>query len=142
MCKLINIRFLNTNRTDHNVKKEKPTSVEEYIEQLPEISQSKIKELRSILKSVAPEAKEGLKWGKPVFESVTILFAYSAHKFHLTFIPTGPSLKPFEKELSDYSTNKDSVQFQFNKPLPENLIRKIAEYRKKDAEQNGAKWKY
>ena len=124
------------------MSKKKPTTVEEYIEQLPEIAQAKINELRSILKSIAPEAKEGLKWGKPVFESVTILFAYSAHKAHLSFIPTGPSLKPFEKELSEYYTRQDSVQFSYDKPLPDQLIRRIAEYRKEDAEQRGAKWKY
>lgn len=124
------------------MQKKKPTSVEEYIEELPEIAQSRIKELRAILKSVAPKAKEGLKWGKPAFESVTILFAYSAHKSHLSFTPTGPAMKPFEKELSEYTTKQDSVQFQYDKPLPEDLIRKIAEYRKEDAEEKGAKWKY
>lgn len=123
-----------------NIKK--PTSVDEYIKQLPEIAQLKTNEIRSVLKSVAPKAKEGLKWGKPVFESETILFAYSAHKAHLSFIPTGPALKPFEVELSEFSTKKDSVQFPYHKPLPVQLIRKIAEYRKEDVEKNGAKWKY
>lgn len=124
------------------MNKKKPTSVEEYINALPEEAQTKIKEIRSILKSVAPKANEGLKWGKPVFESETILFAYSAHKAHLSFIPTGPALKPFEKELAEFSTKKDSIQFPYDKPLPENLIRKIAEYRKEDVEQRDAKWKY
>lgn len=121
---------------------EKPTTVEEYIEQLPEIAQQKIIELRTILKSVVPEARESLKWGKPVFESETILFAYSAHKAHLSFVPTGPSLKPFEKELSEFSTQKDSVQFPYKVMLPEQLIRKIAQFRKDDVELRAAKWKY
>ena len=124
------------------MEKMKPENVEDYIEQLPQIAQAKIKELRTILKSLAPEAKEGLKWGKPVFESETILFAYSAHKSHLSFIPTGPALKPFEKELTGFVTKKDSVQFLFENQLPENLIRKIAEYRKKEVEERGAKWYY
>ena len=124
------------------MEKKKPTSVEEYIERLPEIAQLKIKELRSILKSVAPEAKEELKWGKPVFESESILFAYSAHKSHLSFIPTGPALKPFEKELTEFARKKDSIQFLFDNPIPEMLIRKIAEYRKKEVEEKGAKWYY
>lgn len=124
------------------MKKKKPANVEEYIEQLPGGAQIKLRELRSILKSVAPKAKEGLKWGKPVFESETILFAYSAHKAHLSFIPTGPAMKPFEKELAEYTTKKDSVQFPYNKPLPGELIRKIAEYRKEDVEKRDAKWKY
>lgn len=121
---------------------EKPTTVEEYIEQLPEIAQQKIIELRTILKSVVPGARESLKWGKPVFESETILFAYSAHKAHLSFVPTGPSLKPFEKELSEFSTQKDSVQFPYKVSLPEQLIRKIAQFRKDDVELRAAKWKY
>lgn len=124
------------------MKNSKPSSVEEYIEQLPEIARSKIHELRSILKSIVPEAKEGLKWGKPVFESATILFAYSAHQSHLSFIPTGPALKPFEKELAGFTTKKDSVQFVYGHPLPENLIRKIAEYRKNEVEEKRAKWYY
>ena len=78
---------------------------------MPEIAQAKLKEMRSILKSVAPDANEGLKWGKPVFESVTILFAYSAHKSHLSFIPTGPAIKPFKKELTGYTVKQDSILF-------------------------------
>lgn len=124
------------------MNKKKPETVEEYIEQLPELARAKFGELRSILKSVAPEAKEGLKWGKPVFESDAILFAYSAHNAHLSFFPTGPALKPFEKELSAFSTKKDSVQFFYKDPLPEQIIRKIAEYRKEDVEEREAKWFY
>ena len=124
------------------MKKNKPETVEAYIEQLPEMAQLKIKELRDILKTVAPAAKEGLKWGKPVFETETILFAYAAHKSHLSFIPTGPALKPFEKDLAAFTTKKDSVQFNYDHPLPEELIRTIAEYRKKDVEERGAKWYY
>lgn len=122
--------------------KEKPTTVEKYFQSLSEPEKTKLQELRTILKSVAPDAKEGIKWGKPVFESNYILYAYSAHKAHLSFIPTGPALKPFEDELSKYTTKKDSVQFTYDQPLPKELIRKIAEYRKKDAEERGAKWYY
>ena len=120
----------------------KPTTVEEYIEQLPEKAQVKIKELRTILRKVAPEATEILKWGKPAFEMKTILFAYSAHTSHLTFVPTGPAMKPFEKELSHYSVNKDSIRFQYTEPLPKVLIEKIAKYRVEDAQERDAKWKY
>ena len=122
--------------------KKKPLHVEEYIEQLPEIPQMRIKELRRILKGVVPDATEAIKWGKPVFESGTILFAYAAHKSHLSFIPTGPALKPFEKELGEFDIKKDSVSFKYDKPLPEDLIRRIAEYRKKEVEERGAKWYY
>lgn len=120
----------------------KPESVDEYINALPETAQMKMKALRAILQRVAPDAREILKWGKPAFEMDTILFAYAAHTSHLTFVPTGPALKPFEKELSDYKVNKDSIQFEYAKPLPEELIEKIAAYRLEDVQQRNAKWKY
>ncbi|MCP9770601.1 DUF1801 domain-containing protein [Lacihabitans sp. LS3-19] len=120
----------------------KPKTVDEYFINAPEEAKGKLEELRSLLKNVVPDASEVLKWGKPVFESKTILFAYSAHKSHLSFIPTGPALEPFLNELNDYVVNKDSVQFRYDKPLPINLIKKIAEFRKWDVEDRGAKWKY
>ncbi len=70
----------------------KPANVEEYMEAAPAIAQEKLRELRTILQSVAPHANEILKWGKPAFESSVILFAYSAHASHLSFTPTGPAL--------------------------------------------------
>ncbi len=41
-------------------------------------------------------------------------------------MPTQPALKPFKKELADYKTGKDTIQFPYNKALPQALIRKIA----------------
>lgn len=120
----------------------KPTNVDQYINEGPAEAREKLIEMRAILKEVAPEARELLKWGQPVFESKTILFAYSAHKSHLSFVPTGPALKPFEEELSAYVVKKDSVQFPYKDPLPKELIRKIAKYRLRDVEINNAKWKY
>lgn len=120
----------------------KPTTVEEYISQAPEAGKAHLVQLRSILKELAPDAKEGLKWGNPSFESVGILFTYSAHKAHLTFTPTGPALAPFQKELTGYELRKDSVIFKYDKPLPIELIRKISQHRKAEAEEKGAKWKY
>lgn len=120
----------------------KPTTVDEYIAAFPNEVQEKIQEIRAILKEVAPDATESLKWGQPVFSEKRNLFAYAAFKDHLNFVPTGPSLKPFKKELEAYKTGKDSVQFEYAKPLPKKLIRKIAEYRVKDVRENDAKWMY
>lgn len=120
----------------------KPESVAEYISRLPAHCQGKILELREILNRIAPEAKEKIKWGKPVLESRVILFAYSAHQFHLSFFPTGPALRPFLSELSDYKLGKDSIQFPYHRDLPVKLIEKIAAFRKMDVEKNSAKWKY
>lgn len=120
----------------------KPETIDEYINSAPEFAQEKLKEIRSLLKTVAPDATEELKWGQPVFIEKRILFSYAAFKKHLRFMPTGPSLVPFKDELSKYKTGKDTIQFDYDKPLPADLIKKIATYRYKDVIENDAKWMY
>jgi uncharacterized protein YdhG (YjbR/CyaY superfamily) len=120
----------------------KPSNVDEYIDAAPVFAQEKLREIRSILRKVAPNATEDLKWGYPVFVEKRILFSYSAYKKHINFMPTGPAMKPFEEELSEFTTGKDTIQFPYVTPLPTALIKKIAEYRIKDVRENDAKWMY
>src|SRR5687768_6308150 len=110
----------------------KPKTVDEYIKVAPVEAQDKLLELRSILRKVAPKATEAMKWGSPVFEEQRILFAYTAFKSHLNFMPTRRTLDHFRKELKEYATGKDTIQFPYDKPLPKAMIRKIATHRAKD----------
>ena len=120
----------------------RPTTVAEYINAAPRGARKKLREIRAILKKVAPNAKESLKWGSPVFEEGRILFSYTAFRSHLNFMPTRPSLKPFEKELKGYVTGKDTIQFPYDKPLPKALIRRIASFRVKQVREKDARWMY
>jgi uncharacterized protein YdhG (YjbR/CyaY superfamily) len=120
----------------------KPATVDEYIAAAPEQARPMLREIRALLKRVAPNAMETLKWGQPVFEERRILFSYSAYKSHLNFMPTGPALEPFKKELAAYNMGKDTIQFPYDKPLPKALIRKIAAYRAKQVKENDARWMY
>ena len=120
----------------------KPTTVTEYINEAPKEAKEKLRELRAILKKVAPKAKESLKWGAPVLEEKRILFSFKAFKSHINFMPTKDSLKPFTEELANYKTGKDTIQFPYDKPLPKALIRKIALHRAKEVRENDAKWMY
>ena len=122
--------------------KTKPTTVDEYVKAAPKEAQEKLREIRAILKQVAPTARETLKWGSPVFEEGRILFSYSAHTSHLNFSPTGPAMGPFKKELVKFKTGKDTIQFPYDKPLPKGLIRKIAAFRAKQVQENDARWMY
>ena len=81
-----------------------------------------------------------MKWGSPVFEEKRILFAYSAFKSHLNFMPTRSALEPFEKELAGYTTGTDTIQFPYDRPLPKELIHSIAAFRAKEVRENDARW--
>lgn len=117
----------------------KPTTIQEYIDTAPAEGRERLQEIYAVLKKVAPEAKEAIKWGTPILEEKRILFAFSAHRSHLNFMPTRSSLEPFKEELTAYTTGKDTIQFPYDKPLPKALIRKIAIHRAKDVRENDAR---
>jgi len=106
-----------------------PATIAEYIQAAPREGQPHLLRLYAILKSVAPEAKEAIKWGTPFFVEPRFLFAFSAHKAHLNFAPSAEGLEPFREELEEYKTTKGMLQIAYDKSLPEDLIRKIAEHR-------------
>lgn len=120
----------------------KPTTIAAYIEAAPAAAQEKLRELYALLKEAAPDAKEAIKWGSPVLEGKRILFAFSAHKTHLNFMPTGQTLTQFRDELQEYKTGQDTIQFPYDRPLPAALIRKLAAHRVRDVAENDAKWMY
>ena len=106
----------------------RPTTIAAYIRAAPREGHPHLRRLYAILKSVAPEAEEAIKWGTPFFVEPRFLFAFSAYKAHCNFAPTAAALKRFRKELEKHQTTKNYLQIPYDKPLPENLIRKIAEF--------------
>jgi uncharacterized protein YdhG (YjbR/CyaY superfamily) len=113
----------------------RPTTIAEYIRAAPREGQPHLRRLYAILKSVAPEAEEAIKWGTPFFVEPRFLFAFSAHKAHCNFAPTAAALKAFRKQLEEHKTTKGSLQIFYDEPLPEDLIRKIADYSLREVRQ-------
>ncbi len=113
----------------------RPTTISEYIRAAPREGQAHLRRLYAILKSVAPEAEEAIKWGTPFFVEPRFLFAFSAQKAHLNFAPTAAGLEPFREELAKHKTTKNFLQIPYDEPLPEDLVRKIAERRLREVRE-------
>ena len=111
------------------MKAEKPTTIGEYIDAAPVAEQPHLRRLHALLRSVAPDAGEKMKWNTPFYVEPRFLFAFSAHKSHLNFTPNTDGLAAFSKELESHKTTQGSLQVRYQDDLPEDLIRKIAEYR-------------
>ena len=112
--------------------RQRPATIAEYIHAAPEAGQPLLLQLYAILKNVAPDAQEAIKWGTPFFVEPRFLFAFSAHKAHLSFAPMAVGLDPFRKELERHRTTRNFLQVPYSQPLPEELIRRIAERRLSD----------
>lgn len=107
---------------------QRPTTIAEYIVAAPAAGQPHLRAIYAILKSVAPQAQEAIKWGNPFFVEPRFLFAFSAHKAHLSFAPSAAAMEAFRKELAPHKTTRHMLKIRYDQPLPEALVRKIAEY--------------
>lgn len=121
---------------------DKPKTIAEYIEAAPEQSRDHLRALHALLKEVAPDAVEAIKWGSPVYEEKRILFSFSAFKAHATFMPTRSTIAPFAEEIAKagFSAGADTVQLPYDTPLPIELLRQLAEHRAADVRDNDARW--
>jgi hypothetical protein len=60
-------------------------TVSEFVEKLGDWRGEVVTELRSLIKSAAPEATESIKWGQPVYEAAGPFAYINAFKRHVNF---------------------------------------------------------
>jgi uncharacterized protein YdhG (YjbR/CyaY superfamily) len=122
------------------VASKRPATVAEYIAAAPLEGQPHLRRLRAILRSVAPNADEVIKWGAPFYVNPRFLFSFSAFRHHCVLAPTPAALAAFSKELAKHQTTKNYLKIPYDEPLPENLIRKIAKYRIRNMGEGKGFW--
>ena len=113
--------------------KNKTETFDEYIKNFPADVQEILEKIHGIIKKAAPEAEESISYGMPAFKmNGKPLVYFAAWKNHIGFYATPAGNEAFKKELAPYEGAKGSVKFPFDKPMPYDLIKKIAEYRVKE----------
>lgn len=111
-------------------------NVNQYIQTFPDNVQQVLGKVRQIILKVAPEAAESISYGMPAYKTYgKPLVYFAAFKNHLGLYATPSGHAEFAKELSPYKQGKGSVQFQFDEPIPYDLIEKIVAFRAKENEQ-------
>ena len=108
--------------------KKRPATVDEYIEAAAPEARPHLRQMYRILKSVAPEGTEAIKWGVPLFWEGRVLFGFAAYKAHLSFGPGAAAIERFAEELAPYKTGKGTMQIPYDQPIPEDLVRRIAAF--------------
>jgi uncharacterized protein YdhG (YjbR/CyaY superfamily) len=104
-------------------------TIDEYIAQFPEDVQKKLKELRKVIKTAAPEAEERISYQMPTFRLNGNLVHFAAFKNHIGFYPAPSGINAFETEISAYQSSKGTLRFALDKPLPLELVSKIVKFR-------------
>lgn len=116
----------------------KPKTVDAYIASAPKEMQAKLKELRRLIKSVAPKAPEKISYNMPYY-GYKGHFAYFAWaKKHIGLYVMPPIVANHKKDLKGYETATATVRFPLDKKLPVALIKKLL---KAGVKQNNEKAK-
>lgn len=111
-------------------------TIDEYIELQPTNIQFILKKIRQTIRKSAPNAQESISYQMPAFKLNGPLVYFGAFKNHVGFFPTSGAIPAFKEELSKYKTSKGTIQFQYDEPIPYDLIAKIVKFR---VEENLAK---
>lgn len=103
-----------------------PNPVDDYIAAQPAQAQARLRELRAIIRAVAPEAIESVTYGVPTYKvRGTRLVYFGAAKRHCALYAT--AMDGFADELRAYQTSKGTVRFPLDRPVPADLVRRLVE---------------
>jgi uncharacterized protein YdhG (YjbR/CyaY superfamily) len=107
-----------------------PTTVDEYLAEVPEPQRSTLKKVRAVIQSVLPEeATEVISYRIPCVKYHGMLVGYAAFPNHCSlFGMSSTLLGPFKEELKKYSTSKGTIRFPVDKPLPATLIKRLLKH--------------
>ncbi len=107
----------------------RPKDVDEYIANAPKEVQSKLHQIRAVIKSVAPKASEKISYGMPYYHYKGRLAYFAAFKNHISLFAVPPIVEEHKKELMKYKTSKSTIQFPLDEKLPIELIKKLVQAR-------------
>ncbi len=104
-------------------------NIDDYLAPLAADKKAALQKLRRTIRAVVPKAEETISYQIPAFRlNGKVIAWFGAAAKHCSFFP-GVSWKGFEEELKAYDTNKGTIRFQPDRPLPATLVRKLVKAR-------------
>ncbi|MFL5752722.1 MAG: iron chaperone [Bacteroidia bacterium] len=114
------------------MKKNKFSTIDEYIALQPQEWQAKLEQLRNIIRKAAPGAEEVISYNMPGFRLNGILIWFALCKQHFGLYPYPGAITVFKSRLSAYELTKGTIKLPLNKPLPVKLISDIVKHNVKE----------
>jgi uncharacterized protein YdhG (YjbR/CyaY superfamily) len=116
---------------ESDVAKPRFASVSEYIASKPNETRVALERVRRPIRKAVPAAKEGLSYQMPVYtlNGVPVLY-FAGWKAHYSLYPASDArVAAFTRELALYQRSKGTIRMPLSKPVPVNLIERIARFR-------------
>jgi len=98
-----------------------------YLAQIEEPKRTTLQQLRETIRSIVPDAEEGISYGCPAFRlNGKVIAGFAAFTNHLSYLPhSGSVLGRLRVDLKGYGGTKSALHFPIDRPLPKPLVRKL-----------------
>jgi uncharacterized protein YdhG (YjbR/CyaY superfamily) len=113
-----------TGKSTSTSRTRKPADVTSYIASAPKAAQPHLRELRKLIKAVAPKAEERISYGMPAYFLNVWLLGVGGWTKYISIYPSGD-----DKGLERYRAEKSTLRFPHDEPLPVAKIKKLVEAR-------------
>jgi uncharacterized protein YdhG (YjbR/CyaY superfamily) len=101
-------------------------SIDEYISACPVESQAYLKQIRKLIHTLVPDAKEKISYQIAAFErNGKNIIHFAGWKKHVSLYPVPVGSEAFERQIAKYVDGKGTVKFALNEPLPLKLIERV-----------------
>jgi uncharacterized protein YdhG (YjbR/CyaY superfamily) len=115
------------------------TTVDEYMEALPEDARAVLAKVRQTLLKAVPGAEEVISYQIPTIKLDGRVFHYAAWKQHYSLYPVTESLlEAFGTDLAAHEVEKGTIRFPYDRPVPVKLITAMAKFRAQENAQVAA----
>lgn len=104
----------------------KPRTIDEYIEAQEETVRPRLHEIRAVIRGAIPEAEETISWSMPTYRKGRNIIHFAAARKHVGLYPGEEAVAWFAEELDGYEVSKGTIRLPYDRPLPADLIRRIA----------------
>jgi uncharacterized protein YdhG (YjbR/CyaY superfamily) len=104
------------------------STVDEYIATFPADVQTILRQVRETILAVVPEPGEKISYQIPTITmDGQALMYFSGWKQHISVYPIPPVDEALAAEIEPYRAGKGTLKFALNKPIPYDLIARLAE---------------
>ena len=101
-------------------------SLDEYIAACPVEAQDYLRQIRTLIHSLAPEARERISYQIAAFErNGKNIIHFAGWKKHVSLYPVPAGSEAFERQIAKYVDGKGTVKFPLDEPLPIKLIERV-----------------
>ena len=107
------------------------TPIDEYLTKVEPAKREALQRIRTLAKTMVPEAEETIGYGMPTLKYRDEAFlGFAARANHIGIYPySGHVIEMLREKLRVYKTTKGAIHVPFGAPIPESTLRAIIDAR-------------